>query len=224
MPEQTLKQRVVSLESANDLVTSVFDHAFFLHSVIMNPRGTQLHALMMTISRLLTDPVHGRIAKYRAVCAGGALPDRSRTIDEEQLETIESVFRRLTDGAPNDDASRVQKLTVFFAALVLEHSLFVTLLPDTEQAVRHFTPDDALLPPNDPANERFSATFLARRALTAFATKHLRELFSRLIDGAYEVLESSDTFAEECVNAYMAQLPPYMPIELAKTPTAAAPK
>jgi hypothetical protein len=71
MPEQTLKQRVVSLESANDLVTSVFDHAFFLHSVIMNPRGTQLHALMMTISRLLTDPVHGRIAKYRATCADG---------------------------------------------------------------------------------------------------------------------------------------------------------
>ncbi len=213
--DQSLRSKVVSLEAANDRVMTVFDRTFFVHTVIMNPRGTELHALMLKIELLMTDGTIGRIAKYRAVCANGALPERSRTIDEEQLETIERVFRRLTEGAQNDDASRIQKLTIFFAALVLEHSLFATLLPDTEQAVRHFAPDDALLPPVDTANERFSAQFLQRRALTAFATKYLRQNFSRLIDGANEVLESSDTFAEDCVNAYIAQLPPYMPIELA---------
>jgi len=214
--DTTLRSKVRSLEAANDTVVSVFDRAFFVHSVIMNPRGTELHAVMSTIQQLLTDRNMGRIAKYRAVCANGALPERSRTVGEEELVTIERVFRRLCDGAPNDDASRIQKLTVFFAGLVLEHSLFARLLPDFEQAVRYFAPDDSLLPPPDTSNERFTAKFLDRRALASFATKRLREKFSRLIDGANEVLEISDTFAEDCVNDYMAQLPPYMPIEMAR--------
>lgn len=213
--DHALRSKVRSLEAANDTVLAVFNRAFFLHAAIMNPRGTQLQAVMMTLRTLLTDRNTGRIAQYRAICANGALSERSRTVDEEQLETIERVFGRLCDNAPNDDASRTQKLTVFFAALVLEHALFERLLPNVEQAVRHFAPDDSVVTPVDAASERLSATFLARRALTAFATKYLRQYFSRLIDGANDVLESSDTFAEDCVNAYMSQLPPYMPIEMA---------
>jgi hypothetical protein len=219
MTDQQTRAKVRSLEAANETMLGVYDQKFFVHRVLINPRGVELHATMAMLKRLLTDPVFGKIAKYRAIYANGTLPERSRIVKEEQLEVIERLFAQICTTNTSDDASRLQKLTLFFSAMVLEHNFFKTLLPDSEQTIRQFAADDSLVPASESGSDVHSPAFLARRALAAFAIKYLRSNFSRMLDGANEVLESSDTFAEECVNAYMSQLPAYLPIELAATTT-----
>jgi hypothetical protein len=228
MSDGTLRNKVRSLEAVNDTVLSVYDQAFFLHRVIMNPQGTELRRFVASIAALLIDSETGTVAKYRAIFANGSLAEQKRTVGEEQLQTIERTMRRLTSDSSNDNLSRTQMLTIFFSALVIENAIFSVLLPSADQAIRQFAPDDSLVPVSAESNPTdqtciASTVFLTRRALTAFATKYLQLEFSRLVDGANEVLESSETFAENCVNAYISQLPAYMPIELAqKPPTTAA--
>jgi hypothetical protein len=210
----SVRAKVRHLEAANEAMRAVYDDTFPIHKILLNQSGAQLRVVVASLGRLVGEEINN----YRALFANGSLPDQKRTVSEDTLQTIERVFRLLTVDAPNDNISRTGQLTIFFAGLVIEHSFFATLLPDPEQAVRRFTSDDSLIvSQSSAADEMKNVEFLRRRALTAFATKYLAREFSRLLDGANEVLESSETFVENCVNHYMAQLPAYLPSELASS-------
>lgn len=208
----SVRSKVRQLEAANEAMRGVYDDVFPVHKILLNASGAQLRVVVASLARLVGEMANN----YRALFASGSLPDQKRTVSEDTLLMIERVFRRLTVDSPNDNLSRAAQITIFFAGLVIEHSFFSTILPDPEQAVRRFASDDSLIPAtSSAADDVKSIEFLRRRALTAFATKYLAREFSRLLDGANEVLESSETFVENCVNHYIAQLPAYLPIELA---------
>lgn len=216
--EVSLRSKVRSLEAANEHVRDVFDERFPMHKIIMNQAGVELRTTVVVLGRLVFE----KIGNYRALFGNKSLPDAKRTLNEDQLQTIERVFKRLTDGSPNDDLSRVGQLTLFFAGLVIEHAFFRQFLPDVKQSIRRFAPDDSVLPSASFGPDVRSAEFLRRRAVVAFVSRYLHQQYTQLIDGTNEVLESSDTFVENCVNCYLAQLPAYMPIEIATAQRGAA--
>jgi hypothetical protein len=218
MSDNALQAKVRSLEETNDRVLEVYNRAFLMHRIVMNPQGIELRGFVTAVQQMLCHPQKGAIAQYRAQYANGSLPQQKRKVSEAQLTMIEQTFARLLATPSNDHITMVQMKMIFFAALVIEHSIFSTLLPDTEQTVRRFSPVDDSVVPAGNIDEQFSINFLARRALAAFATKYLQNEFSRLVDGANEVIESADEFVENCVNAYMLQLPAYLPLELMNPP------
>jgi hypothetical protein len=224
MSDNALQAKVRSLEEINDRVIELYNRAFLIHRIILNPQGTELRGFVTAVQQLLCHPQKGAIAQYRALFANGSLNEQKRKVSEAQMTMIEQTLARILNNPSNDHITLVIMKMIFFSALVIEHSIFATMLPETEQQIRRFSPiDDSVLPQSavsagGGADEQFSINFLARRALAAFGTKYLQIEFSRLVDGANEVIESADEFVENCVNAYIAQLPAYLPLELMNPP------
>lgn len=210
--EDALTRQVRSLEVENDAVVSIFNAAFPLHRVILQQTGNDLRSFVRTIAQIVLN----EIVEYRALFRNKLLPKERQALSDDHLRGLEQQFELLIRTSPNDNISRVRQLGVFFSALVIENAFFAVVLPEAEQSMRRFAPDDTLLVNDNAAlDELHSSKFLNRRALVAFVTKYLPAHFTKLIDGTNEVLESIDVFVEACVNDYCRQLPCYLPRALA---------
>lgn len=212
-PVDTVRGDLRLLSRENERVRGVYEHFNKIHAVVNGRRGV----LLNSFARIIVKLIRSEIAKYRSFFRSDApvqLPAASQALSEEALRHMESTLSEIVLNKSNDPASRINKIALFFAAIVIEKVISEAVLPPQRQQTRRHDATGNLVPLSDTPTELTSPKFLARRAMVVFFLRKLRDNFSQLCDGANDVLEGIDTFALQCVVDYNESMPAYLPVEL----------
>lgn len=218
--DERLRAEVKSLQARNGEVEANYRDVFALYRLITEDSGRDLRGYVRTAYELFRNEE----AAYAALFGPDRAPQIARKLPESTFRQACETFRLMIDDAPNDNISRTCQLATLFAAIVIEHPIMRSLLPEPEAAVRMFTQGTTTAQVGTAATaaatnevERQLSSYqkieqtLSDRTMVCFLIEALRAHFTAMYDGTSTNIE---LFVKECVRDFALFMPPYLPLDM----------